>query len=351
MSASETTSGIGQTVKMTEPGKPRKPSTEAEEHTEKWWSPNNISAIYLWIAMIIVFSLWSPDKFLHVQTLKDILNQNAIVGLAALVLAAPLACGALDLSIGAMMGLGGVTAAVLLAAGFPVWLAIVLAVTLCGIAGCLNGLVVIGLKVNALIATLATSLLFYAAQVGLSGNRIMTEGLSGGFLKLAQGIFAGITYPVFYFIALTLFLVYLLERSPIGRRVYASGYDALAAKLVGINVNRIKMVAFVASGSVAGFAGVVAASRVQAATPTNGMEYLFPAITAVFLGATQFRGGRFNPWGTMVSVLVIGTGEAGLIIAGAPSWSPDVFTAVLLIVAVGAASARRGGSEIVMSGV
>lgn len=319
---------------------------------DAWWSPSNIAAAYLWVILVVAFSLWSPQNFLTVQTFLDILNQNAVVGLAALILVVPLACGALDLSIGSMMGLGGILVAMVLGVGgIPAPIAILVAIGGCAIAGLVNALVVIRLRVNALIATLATSLILYAAQIGLSKNSILTKNLQGGFLDLAQADIAGVTLPVFYLVALTLILVYLLEWSPIGRWIYAAGYDPAAARLVGIRVDAVKSIALVATGAVAGFAGVVATARVQAATPSNGMDLLFPAITAVFLGATQFRRGRFNPWGTLLAVLVLGTGEAGLVIAGAPAWFTDIFTGVLLIAAVGAAAAERKGGNIHVGGV
>jgi ribose transport system permease protein len=94
-------------------------------------------------------------------------------------------------------------------------------------------------------------------------------------------------------------------------------------------------------------AGVALTARIEAADPSNGPSYLIPAFSAAFLGATQFRHGRFNPWGTVVSVLLLGTGSIGLLLAGAPQWAPQVFQGVVLIAAVSltVVQGRRKGSK------
>jgi ribose transport system permease protein len=94
------------------------------------------------------------------------------------------------------------------------------------------------------------------------------------------------------------------------------------------------VIAFVTSAVIAGFAGMVLAARVSSGSPTAGPAYLIPAFSAAFLGATQFRQGRFNPWGTVIAVLLLGTGNVGLLLAGGPNWTPTLFEGVVLIAAV-----------------
>lgn len=316
-----------------------------------WWSPRNIGAVYIWALIIVVFSIISPDKFFTMQTLKDVLNQNAATGLAALILIVPLASGALDLSVGAVMGMGGILVALLLGHGVPIWLSVVLTLVLCGVLGLVNSLIVVGMNVNALIGTLATASVYAAVMSALSGDKIMTEGMQGGFKRIAQGSINGITLPVLYLALLAIVLHVVLERSPLGRKVYATGFNEPTARLVGIPVTVIKIGSLVIGAVVSGFAGVVSASRVQAAQPNNGFAVLMPAVSAAFLGATQLRGGRFNPFGTMIAVLMLGTGSLGLILAGAPQWSPQVFEGIVLIIAVGLTVAKRGGAGISLGGV
>jgi ribose transport system permease protein len=315
-----------------------------------WWSPRTIGAVYIWLAIIVLFSVIEPDKFFTLQTVKDVLNQNATTGLAALILVVPLASGALDLSIGALMGMGGILVALLLGAGVPVPLAVVLTVVMSAGLGLVNSLVVVGMRVNALIGTLAMGSVYSAVMIALSGDKILTDGMQGSFTKIAQGNVSGFTLPVVYLAILTVVLSVVLEHAPLGRKVYATGYNEATARLVGVPVNVIKVGSMMTAAAVAGFAGVVTASRVQAAQPTNGLDLLMPAVSAAFLGATQIRRGRFNPIGTVIAVLMLGTGDMGLILSGAPQWSPQVFNGVVLIAAVGATVAERGGARMTLAG-
>lgn len=315
-----------------------------------WWSPRTIGAVYIWLAIIVLFSVIEPDKFFTLQTVKDVLNQNATTGLAALILVVPLASGALDLSIGALMGMGGILVALFLGTGMPVPLAVALAVMMSTALGLVNSIVVVGMRVNALIGTLAMGSVYSAVMIALSGDKILTDGMQGSFTKIAQGNISGFTLPVVYLGVLTVLLSLVLEHSPLGRKIYATGYNEATARLVGVPVNVIKIGSMMTAAAVAGFAGVVSASRVQAAQPTNGLDLLMPAVSAAFLGATQIRRGRFNPIGTVIAVLMLGTGDMGLILSGAPQWSPQVFNGVVLIAAVGATVAERGGARMALAG-
>lgn len=133
----------------------------------------------------------------------------------------------------------------------------------------------------------------------------------------------------------------MLECTPLGRRVYATGSSPEAASLAGVRTSRIVLFALVTSGVVAGLAGLLLASQPSAGDPTVGPGYLLPVIAAVFLGSTQFRGGRFNIWDTVVAAYVLAVGVKGLQLAGLPIWIPDLFNGAALLLAVGLAAWRR----------
>ena len=133
----------------------------------------------------------------------------------------------------------------------------------------------------------------------------------------------------------------MLERTPIGRRVYATGSNPRAAALAGIRTSRVLLGALVTGGVVAALAGLLETSQIGAGDPTIGPGFLLPVIAAVFLGSTQFRGGRFNIWGTVVATYVLAVGVKGLQLAGLPVWIPDLFNGAALLIAVGLAAWRR----------
>jgi ribose transport system permease protein len=153
---------------------------------------------------------------------------------------------------------------------------------------------------------------------------------------------------VYLMLAVGLVVWYLLERTPLGRRVYATGGNIEAARLAGVRVAAVVICSLIACATIAAFAGMLVTANLGTGDPTIGPAYLLPAFSAAFLGSTQFRGGRFNVWGTIVAVYVLATGVKGLQLAGAPIWIPDLFNGVALLLAVGLAkwetTATRAGA-------
>jgi ribose transport system permease protein len=305
-------------------------------------SMSNIAAVYVWIALIVIFAVWAPDLFLTSTTLKRILDESAITGIAALSILLPLAAGVFDLSIGSTMGLSGIAAGWLLGnTGFPPAVVILLALGVGLVIGVFNAIVVVTLRINSFIGTLATGSIISAITLGVSGQQILTSGVSGSFSLFATANWGGVQLPVFYLLVLMLVIGFVLEQTVFGRFTYAAGYNPEATKLVGVSVARIRVLTLMFSGLVAALAGVALTARIEAADPSNGPSYLIPAFSAAFLGATQFRRGRFNPWGTVLAVLMLTTGSIGLLLVGAPQWSPQVFQGAVLIAAVGLGVLRR----------
>jgi ribose transport system permease protein len=304
-------------------------------------SPRNIGAIYVWVIIIVIFSLWMPRSFLQVGTPMSILNQSTVTAIVAMGVILPLAVGTFDLSIGAVMSFAAVTSAWLLGnTEIPVWLIVIITLGAGTTLGLINAFVILKMKIDSFIGTLATGSIIGALALGVSQNKLMTEGVAGAFSKIATGTIFGIPYPVYYMLILMLVLAFILERTKTGRFMYASGFGPEAARLAGVNVVRLKLIALLASSFISSFAGIVLLGRIQAADATIGISYLLPAFSAVFLGATQFRNGRFNSWGTVVAVLMLQTGSFGLLLSGI-AWAPQVFQGVVLLAAVGITVVQR----------
>jgi ribose transport system permease protein len=306
----------------------------------------SIGALYVWALIVVVFGVWIPDLFFTSSALGQIANGYSIDAIAALALVLPLSAGVYDLSVGSIMGLSGVVAGALLRdTHLPVGLVVLIAVATGLAAGGLNALIVF-IGIDSFIGTLATGSVIAAVTLGASGQQILTSRMTGGFTSWASTSVWVIQLPFFYVLIIAVILAVVLTRTVLGRRAYASGFNPVASRLAGVSVDRIRTFSLLASGVLAAFAGVALAARVQAADPSVGPTYLIPAFSAAFLGATQFRSGRFNPWGTLVAVFMIGTGSVGLLLAGAPQWSPQLFQGVVLIIAVGiTVVSRRGRNE------
>jgi ribose transport system permease protein len=298
-------------------------------------SPANIGAVYVWLLVIVVFLVWSPGVFGTTRTLTNILNNQAITGLMALSLIVPLASAVFDLSVAYTMGVCAIAVAKLLADGHGLVLTIIAVMCLSICIGAVNAFVVVVMKIDSFVATLATGALLQSAILMVSDQPIASPVLLGSFSKIANWRIGGISTPVFFVLILATVLWYVLGHTAAGRHVYATGYGVEAAHLTGLNVRRIQAGSLIVSATIAGFAGIVVTSRVTSGSPTIGPPYLLPGFAAAFVGATILARGRFNPWGTVIAVLLLGTGTEGLAVTNAPVWAPSIFVGLTLIAAVG----------------
>lgn len=316
----------------------RTPPTRPAHRSSSWTkhlSFKRLGAVYVWIVIIIIFSFWAPDTFPKWVTVQSVLNQNAIPGLVALAVVVPLSAGVFDLSVGSGIGLCNIVVAWLLVnEGVSIPLAILLTVLFGIVIGLVNAAVVVGARVDSFIATLATGSLMTAATSLLSKDQsILGNQLNGTFSDLATASEAGIAIPAFLFIAVAIVLWYFLNYTVSGRRMYAVGFNERAARLSGVKTRRLRFASLLVSGIVVGIGGVLLTSQVSAGSPDIGPPYLLNAFAAAFLGATQLEG-RFNAWGTVVAVLLLGTGDTGLNLVAAPTWVPSMFSGVVLLAAL-----------------
>jgi len=324
----------------TSPGVPALPPSRRVTRSRAlaWMSPGNIGAIYVLILICIIFSLWAPSTFPTMATIKQVADNNAITALAALTVIIPLSARTFDLSFAYTMSLSGVTAAHLVVAyNMNVWLAMIVSIGVALVVGILNGFVVVVMRVDPFIGTLGTGFLVQAfITLVTNNNPIDNTKLSGAFTHMSQGSVGGFVYAVFWATGLAIVLWVFMEWSTTGRRLYATGFNIEAARLAGVRVDRLRFGALLASAAIAGFAGVMLASSLSSGGPTAGTSYLLPAFASAFVGAIQFRRDRFNAWGTIVAVVMLGTGTVGLGLVSSAAWPSNMFTGVVLVTALAA---------------
>lgn len=305
-------------------------------------SYRTIGVVYVWVAFTAVFSVWLPEVFPTVATVRQVLDGNAVVALLALSLVIPLSTRTFDLSIAYIATLSGVAAAYFIAHGVSIAGAIGIAMAMSLAAGTANACVVVILGVDSFIATLATGSLILAFVTMITHEIAITSPrLAGGFADIAQTTVGGVTLPVFYALGVAVAIWFVLEHTATGRRLYATGFNLDSARLAGVRTSALRFGALAVSGAISGIAGIVLVSTIGSGDPAAGGTYLLPAFAAAFLGATQFRAGRFNAWGTLTAVLMLGTGATGLGLAAAPSWAPDMFQGVALIAALAVTGRQR----------
>ncbi|WP_155976803.1 ABC transporter permease [Nocardia sp. 348MFTsu5.1] len=304
---------------------------------------DRFSGLYVWVAIIVLFAIWIPDLFLTEGNFRIIAGDQAITAMLAIGLIVPLAAGVFDLSIAGVMGFSVAMVSYQLSKGISAPIAIITTL-LCGaLIGAVNGFVVVKLNVDSFIATLGMSSILLAGTYWVTDGKQITEGFSDGFLDMGSKPFLGLPLPFYYMIAVAAVMYLVLEKTPLGRYLYATGGNRQASRLAGLRVERIMFGALVTSATIGALTGVILAAKLGTAAPDIGPSYLLPAFSAVFLGSTQIRAGRVNVLGTLIAIYLLATGVKGLQLAGAPSYVNDLFNGLALIIAVALAArtARR----------
>jgi ribose transport system permease protein len=293
-------------------------------------------AVIVWLGVVVLFSLLEPDTFATSQNARIILSNEAISAIVALGLVLPLAADQFDLSIAAVMGFAVVVLGALTAnEGWDPLTASVVVIGMGALIGAVNGLLVVKLRVSSFIATLGMSSVLAAGIYKVSNGQDFVEGIPEGLIKVGQSEFLGVPLPVYYMVAIAAVLYFLLEHMPFGRKLYATGFNADAARLSGVRTDRLAFISLVGSATLAALAGVLLVARIGTAPYDAGAPYLLPAFAAALLGSTQFRPGRFNVLGTLAAIYLLATGVKGLeLMYPNNPWIDDLFQGVALILAV-----------------
>lgn len=296
------------------------------------------------VAMFAVFSVLSPHVFFTWATVGSIFLTAVVAMLLSVGLVFVLIARDFDLSIANIAAMSGSVAIVAMAnAGFPAGAAAALAIVVGIGAGLLNGVVIAYLNADALITTLATGSLFAAVQEWITNDGTVSQGISGGYLAIAERQWFGISAMVICTLALVAVAAFVLRTTVFGRHAYATGANSRVAYQAGIRTRAVRFWSFAIAGGFAAAAGVCLTSM-DGSTPEAGSTstYLLPAYAAVFLGAITVGRGKFTPVAAAVGVLFINTLQIGLVIVGAPQFTTDLATGAVLLAAVLISRATSG---------
>ena len=295
---------------------------------------SGLALVLIYGAMLLVFGT-TADGFFTTDNLITIAEGVATLGIVAAVQTAVIISGGFDLSVGSTAALCSVTAAKVLIGGGGSAAAIASALAVGTGVGVLNGLVITRLRVNPLIATLAT----FSAIRGVA--YVWTNALTQiyptqyldymGRLRLFNNNFpVSILYMLATFAAVWLVLRY----TAFGRFVYAVGGNPRAAFLAGLHVDRVRVIVYAASGLSAGLAGLVIASQLIAGSPQAANQLELNAVTAAVLGGASLSGGQGRVWMTLIGALITGTLTNGLVLLNISSLWQMIALGIVLVIAV-----------------
>lgn len=285
--------------------------------------------LVLWIAIVIVFSFWGAPYFFTVPTGVSVLNSASIASIYAAGVAVGVMTGVLDLSVPATAAFAGVVTALLLKAGAPVAVAILIGLVAGIVIGIINGLIVILGGFDALIVTIAMLTALGGVSL-LLANDYNISGLTQ-LTFLGTQTYFGVPAPVYIAVALFAILTVFLKRTKIGTRLLAVGGNAEAARRVGIAVGRYRVLGFAISGLCAAIGGIVTTAYITTAVPGASIGIVFSAMTAVALAGIPFSGGRGSLPRVALGAIVVATISSGLLLARVPSDWSSIATGVLLV--------------------
>jgi ribose transport system permease protein len=291
------------------------------------------ATVVLLLLLIVVFALIT-SRFLSVRNWQNLLVVQAVVCCTAFAAIMPLVVGEFDLSIGNMLGFLTMLGAFLGGQGYDA--RVVIPVMILGgvAAGVINGFLTVYFQISSFIATLGTGILLSGFTMGLSGGQVLFDGIPAIILSIGQGHFLGLGITVWLTGVLAIVLVYVLEQTPFGRKLYAIGGSERVAFLAGIRTGLLKILAFGIAGLLVGIGAIFALGQNGAASAGFGPDLLLPAYAAAFLGVTTYRPGYYNIPGAVIAIILMAVGFNGLNLLGAPFWVEPIFNGGVLIIAV-----------------
>jgi ribose transport system permease protein len=308
-----------------------------------WWRlAGRYGAIVVLITMIVVFTIIEPTTFATKSNLINVLNQSALTAIVAMGLTFPLVAGEFDLSVGYQASFAGVLmAGMLQKSGLSIPVAIVVVLAAGAVIGVVNGLIITRLGVNALVATLGVGTIVVGLNYAYTGGLPVTLADPESLIKLTFNRLFGIPYPVYVMVLVGLVLWVLLNRTSVGQSMQAVGGNAEAARLSGIRVDRIRVLAFVIASICAAGTGILLASRTGSGAVDGGDSYLLSAFAAAFFGSAVLRDGQFHIVGTLIGVFTVAVGFNAMAILGLETYYQYLFQGGLLILAVGVGTLAR----------
>lgn len=293
---------------------------------------NYFVLIAVWIIMCIVFTKLQSNFFTY-RNFLNILTSGSMIGLLVIGEAYLIISGMIELSAGAVAAFSGVLAAIMAREGFSVSVILIL-VVLSGLCfGLFNGLLVTKIKLQPFIATLAT--MSIARGLGyiicnVKPVRIANEALNA----LGSKQILSVPFPVLLLLALVLVFGIILAKTEFGRNVYMVGGNPVAARLAGINVDKIKVQLFMISGAIAALSGIILAARMNSGQPGAATSVDTDAITAVVLGGVAMTGGTGTMFGVFLGLMVLLTLNNGLLILGVTTYWQNVAKGIVLVFAL-----------------
>lgn len=297
-----------------------------------WVSVKTKYSIYFVLLALFIVCWLANENFVSVGNLQNISTQISVGTILAFGQTILIISGMLDLSSASVLALAGVLSVSTYSNTGSLTLAFAVAIV-AGV-GCnvINGLMVTKFKTPPFIATLAMMAMARGAALLYTNGQNIYQ--IGDYVKFGQGKILGIPTPMIFLVGVLIVTWYLLRHTVFGRSIYAIGGNEEAANASGINVNKIKMRAFIINGIFVGIAGVLFMSRVNGGMPNGAIGYEFKALTAAVIGGTSFTGGIGTAAGTLAGAFIVGFLDNIMVLVGVNSYLQQIVRGAIIALAV-----------------
>ncbi len=290
--------------------------------------------ILIFIVWVVILAL-STTTFLKPQNIFTVLRQAAIVSIVGIGEMLVMLLGGMDVSLAAVLGFSGIVSVSLMVEyNVPPLLAGLAAIVVGGLIGFINGILVTKVRINGVIATLGMMNVLNGLALAYTQGKTIVGPQLDSIAYLARGYVGPIPFPVILMFLFIFIFFLVLNRTVYGANIYAIGNNEKASWLAGINVDRLKILTFTAAGLLAGFAGLVQASRQGSATSSMGNEFLFPILTAVILGGVSLSGGKGKIQNTLIAAVFLVTITNGMVLLGISLYIQGIISGLILILAL-----------------
>ncbi len=285
------------------------------------------------LLLCTAISIATPT-FLSQKNLLNLLRQSSIIGIISAGMTFVIISGNFDISVGAIAALSGAIVMKLTTGGTNIFVSILIALVVCGVIGCINGVAVSKINIPSLIATMAMVSVVKGSMLMFTGGYPITEEIPV-LDFIGNDYLLGIPIPVIIFAVVVLIAYVVLSRTRFGRHVYSVGGNRLASKLNGIHVDSCIIKVFVINAVLAAVAGIVLIGRMGTASPSAGDGYDMDAIASVVIGGASVSGGAGSPLKTVIGVLMMSVINNSFNLLGIDMYFQYIFKGLIILIAVG----------------
>jgi ribose transport system permease protein len=294
------------------------------------------------LTLIVLFvALWIASPYFLTQTnLSSLVRQTAVINIMALGMTIIIISGGIDLSVGAILAMGGLVGTMAMEKGLPILVGIAIGLGVGFLCGLLNGVLITQLRIAPFIVTLGTLGIFRGSTLLISGG-LPVHNIPTAFAYLGGGNLLGVPFVLWILIVCALGVHFILEHTRLGRYAFAIGSNPAAAVYAGIPVAFHTVSVYAIGGLLTGLAGMIEASRLMTGQPTAGSGYELQAIAAVVIGGGSLHGGEGSVVGTLIGAFIMGLLANGSDLLGISNYVQQVIIGAVIILAVAVDELRK----------